>query len=84
LLNLREGQSLPQKNVIQMITSGLKSLIELIHELLKMQTKNSSIKYQRTVTTSTTDDYILLTDLNQVFSNITRASTEKFLKKTVV
>ncbi len=36
LLNLREGHSLPQ-NRIQTITSGLKCLIELIHELLKIQ-----------------------------------------------
>ncbi len=80
MLNLRESQSLPQ-NIIQRITSGLKSLIELIHELLKIRTKNSSIKYQRTVTTSATDDSILLTDLNQVFSTITGAPTEKFWKK---
>ncbi len=66
LINLREGHSLPQ-NIIQTITSGLKSLVELIHELLKMQTKNSLIKYQRMVTTtSAKDDSILLTIVNSI------------------
>jgi hypothetical protein len=70
LINLREGHSLPQ-NIIQTITSGLKSLVELIHELLKMQTKNSLIKYQRMVTTtSAKDDSILLTIVNKIISNI--------------
>jgi hypothetical protein len=75
LLNLREGHSLPQ-NIIQTITSGLKCLIELIHELLKIQTKNSSIKYQKPVTNSDANDCILLTDVNEVISNIIERMTD--------
>ncbi|CAF4089530.1 unnamed protein product [Rotaria magnacalcarata] len=69
LLNLREGHSLPQ-NIIQTTTSGLKSLIELVHELLKNENKNSRAKYQRSTTTSATDDSILLTDMKKVISNV--------------
>ncbi|CAF4228074.1 unnamed protein product [Rotaria sp. Silwood2] len=69
LLNLREGHCL-QQNIIHTITSGFKSLIELIHELLKMKNRNSSIKYQNTVTNPATDDSILLSDMNEVISNI--------------
>ena len=36
LLILREGHSLPH-NIIQAITTGFKSLIELIHELINIQ-----------------------------------------------
>jgi hypothetical protein len=46
LLNLREGHSLPQ-NIIHTITSGFKSLIELILKLLKMKTKTSLIKHEK-------------------------------------
>jgi hypothetical protein len=44
LLVLREGHSLPQ-NIIQVITTGLKLLIKLIHELIKIQKPSSSLKF---------------------------------------
>jgi hypothetical protein len=69
LLNLREGRSLPQ-NIIQAITFGLRSLIELIHELLKIQIKTSSVEDQRIVTTSSKDNFTLLADVNKVISNV--------------
>jgi hypothetical protein len=69
LLILREGHSLPQ-NIIQAITTGLKSLIELIHELIKIQIKKSSPDYQRITTATSTHDPILLSDVNEVISNV--------------
>ncbi|CAF1322994.1 unnamed protein product [Adineta steineri] len=63
-----EGHCLPQ-NIIQTITSGLKSLIELIYQLLRM-------KNQKTTINSVTNDSILLTDVNEVISNITERITD--------
>ncbi|CAF4196456.1 unnamed protein product, partial [Adineta steineri] len=68
LLSLREGHCLPQ-NIIQTITSGLKSLIELIYQLLKMKNRKTTIN-------SATYDSILLTDVNEVISNITERITD--------
>jgi len=75
LLNLREGHSLPQ-NIIHTITSGFKSLIELIHKLLIMKTKNSLIKHEKTVINSATDDSVLLADVNEIISNIIERMTD--------
>ena len=57
LLNLRKGHSLPQ-NVMQVITFGLKSLIELVHKLLKTRMGNSSSEYQTTSTASSTNGFL--------------------------
>lgn len=69
LLNLREGHSLPQ-NIIHTITTGFKSLIELIHDLMKVKIKSSSIKYPDTTTISTTDNSALVSYLNDVVVNV--------------
>lgn len=69
MLNLREGHSLPQ-NIIQTITSGFKSLVEVIHEVLKIKIRNSSAKYPKTVTNPATDNSVIFTDMNEVFSDI--------------
>jgi len=69
LLNLREGHSLPQ-NIIHSITLGFKSLIELIHELLKVKSKSSLIQYHNSITISATNSSILLNDVNEVIANV--------------
>lgn len=74
LLNLREGHSLPQ-NIIQTITSGVKSLIEIIYELLKMQVANSSTQCQRLITSSAADDFISLTNVNKIIFSIIERMT---------
>ena len=65
LLNLKEGYSLPQ-NIIQGITFGFRSLIELIHELLKSQIKSSLIQCQRTTKYPSTENVFALEDINKV------------------
>lgn len=69
LLNLREGYSLPQ-NIIQGITFGFRSLIELIHELLKSQIKSSLIQCLRTTNSSSTEHVFALDDINKVISSV--------------
>ncbi|CAF4774084.1 unnamed protein product, partial [Rotaria sp. Silwood2] len=69
ILDLREGHSLPQ-NIMQVVTSGVRSLIEFICELLKAHIKSSLLVEQRTATRSSTTDFMLLTDVNNVFSNV--------------
>ena len=69
LLNLREGHSLPQ-NVFQSIAHGGEILIEIIHELLKIQIKNSSIKYTKPVNTAADRFLLLLNDVNKVIFTV--------------
>ncbi|CAF4397254.1 unnamed protein product [Rotaria socialis] len=69
LLNLREGYSLPQ-NIIQGITFGFRSLIELIHELLKNQIKSSLIQYQRATKSPSTENVFALDDINKVILSV--------------
>ncbi|CAM4807706.1 unnamed protein product [Rotaria magnacalcarata] len=69
LLNLREGYSLPQ-NIIQGITFGFRSLIELIHELLKSQIKSSLIQYQRATKSPSTENVFALDDINKVILSV--------------
>ncbi|CAF3390963.1 unnamed protein product [Rotaria sp. Silwood2] len=69
LLDLREGHSLPQ-NIVQAVTSGVKSLIEFIFELLKGQVKSSSIKDQRTACSYPTTNFILLSDVKNIVSSV--------------
>ncbi|CAF1398356.1 unnamed protein product, partial [Rotaria sordida] len=74
LLDLREGHSLPQ-NIVQTVTSGVRSLIEFIYELLKSQVKSSSIKDQKTACSHPTTDFILLTDVNNIVSSAVERMT---------
>ena len=74
LLNLREGYCLPQ-NIIQAITFGLRTLIELIHELLKNQIKSSFIQCQRTTTSPSAENFFALTDVNKVISSVIETMT---------
>ncbi|CAF4094505.1 unnamed protein product [Rotaria magnacalcarata] len=69
LLDLREGHSLPQ-NIIQVVTSAVRSLIEFIYELLKSSINCSSFKDQQTASFASTTEFILLTDLKNVFTNV--------------
>ncbi|CAF2114746.1 unnamed protein product [Rotaria magnacalcarata] len=69
LLDLREGHSLPQ-NIIQVITSAVRSLIEFIYELLKSRINCSSCKHQQTAPFASTTELILFTDLKDVHTNV--------------
>ncbi|CAM4849746.1 unnamed protein product [Rotaria magnacalcarata] len=83
ILNLREGHSLPQ-NIIQAVTFGVRSLIEFIYELLKAHIKSSLFVDQRTATRSSTTEFILLTDVNNVFSNVIEKKMPPWLSGYVV
>lgn len=69
LLKLREGHSLPQ-NIIDTITSGFKSLIETIDELIKIKGRNSLTKHQKKPMHAVTEDWISCRDVNTVISNV--------------
>ncbi|CAM4838394.1 unnamed protein product [Rotaria magnacalcarata] len=77
LLQLREGHSLPP-NIIQSITCGMLSLIEFIHDLIKKEIKPLLDESSRTTVASPSNDVILLTDVNHIFSII----GEKMVKAT--
>ena len=75
LLSLREGYSLPQ-NIINIVTSGFTSMIKLIYELFTNKIKNSSNNNQQTTTNLSAVDFITLTDINSIISNVIEIMTD--------